>query len=492
MPSHNQHEHSVPVTTEIPMSPKNRRLAEFTIKQFQNGVMERARSTLSSLGDVWKTKHENQHANINTKSTTINKSTALDFLSIWTRHKKTASSLNGKLNRGSKSFDNENFDKCMNFIDRHYNSDDDDADCFYGNVAINGVENGRIYSNSKCFRNGTETTSAVKHLNGVNREKSNVTKTNGTTTATAITNQQQQQNGQQYFNEKIIGDRPHKNTSTKNSNLGHTEHFDKNHNHIKQNGKSPKLKNKYIGRFSRNKSFDNDDVRPNDDDDVDDTDILNEWDLRKHSKKFNLYGRSFDETVHYLDGIACDRNNNTNNGYYRKTIINTSTDDDDSWSSGRKSNKSRYSDDNDNIQSIVKARLKFKKLTSSDDIVLNKSVKSLKPSKLFRHSSVEPQNTYVPDKSEQPNIVPIIVKKSKTDDATATKDKPDLPKKPRKKLSFREPIICGKNYCSETLPRAKRFLEEYERRKSMVRENNGLVDVDLEVYKSLWGILGSL
>lgn len=468
MPSHNQLENSASISADMPMSPKSRRLAEFTLKQFQNGVLERARSTLSSLGDVWKTKHENNHQNHHhtngDKSSSINRATALDFLSIWSRHKK--STFNDKLNRSSKSFDNEHFDKCINFTDRNSKIDvnndcnSDDAD---------DVVNGITYSNSKCFHG----TSAVKYLNGVNKEKSTLNKTNGN------------RNGKSHFNDSFNGDR-HKNkiSSTKKHmneyrNLG--QHmdllFDKNHN-IKQNSKSTKLKNKFISRFSRIKSFEIDDVRHDDDE-------IYEWNL-KSSAKLNTYGRSFDETVDYLDHseYATDRND----PYYHKAS-NVSTDDDDSWSSDRKSNKSesKIQNDNENIQSIVKAKLKFKKVTSTDDININKSTKFLKPAKLFRHSSVEPQYTYLSDEQDQ-NIIPIIVKKPKISlEDTDTTVKSDLPKKPRKKLSFREPIVCGRNYVnfrSDTLPRAKRFLEEYERRKLFVKENNELIDLDLEVHRN--------
>lgn len=57
---HQQHQQfqreSSPIAQDLPMSPTSRRRAEFTIKNLQNGVMGRARSTLNSLGDVWKPK----------------------------------------------------------------------------------------------------------------------------------------------------------------------------------------------------------------------------------------------------------------------------------------------------------------------------------------------------------------------------------------------------------------------------------------------------
>lgn len=72
-----------------PMSPDSRRRAEFTIKQLQSGVLGKARSTLSTLGDVWRPKSGLNKTSQSTKSTS-NKT--LEFLSLWsTRHKKSAS-----------------------------------------------------------------------------------------------------------------------------------------------------------------------------------------------------------------------------------------------------------------------------------------------------------------------------------------------------------------------------------------------------------------
>ncbi|GAB0099672.1 hypothetical protein DMENIID0001_155590 [Sergentomyia squamirostris] len=54
--SHQRREDS-PVAGDIPMSPTSRRRAEFTLRQLQNDVMFRARSTLSTLGDVTRWRH---------------------------------------------------------------------------------------------------------------------------------------------------------------------------------------------------------------------------------------------------------------------------------------------------------------------------------------------------------------------------------------------------------------------------------------------------
>lgn len=50
---------SSPIAHDVPMStlsPNSKRRAEFTIKHLQSGVMGRARSTLNTLGDVWRPK----------------------------------------------------------------------------------------------------------------------------------------------------------------------------------------------------------------------------------------------------------------------------------------------------------------------------------------------------------------------------------------------------------------------------------------------------
>lgn len=82
-----------------PMSPNSRRRAEFTIKQLQSGMMGRARSKLSTLGDVWRPRSmvmgsvkPSADSALPPKAPSHHKT--LEFLTLWARHKKTASDEN--------------------------------------------------------------------------------------------------------------------------------------------------------------------------------------------------------------------------------------------------------------------------------------------------------------------------------------------------------------------------------------------------------------
>ncbi|XP_059613531.1 uncharacterized protein LOC132259785 isoform X3 [Phlebotomus argentipes] len=82
MVGHQRREDS-PVARDISMSPSSRRRADFTLRQLQNDVMFRARSTLSSLGDVMKRPSSSKN---HAKPPHKHRST-LDFF-MCTRHKK--------------------------------------------------------------------------------------------------------------------------------------------------------------------------------------------------------------------------------------------------------------------------------------------------------------------------------------------------------------------------------------------------------------------
>lgn len=82
-----------------PMSPNTRRRAEFTIKQLQSGMMGRARSTLSTLGDVWRPRSA-ALASRKPSPTDVSlppkgpSNRTLEFLTLWARHKKSTSDEN--------------------------------------------------------------------------------------------------------------------------------------------------------------------------------------------------------------------------------------------------------------------------------------------------------------------------------------------------------------------------------------------------------------
>lgn len=87
---------SSPIAQDLPMSPNARRRAEFTIKQLQNGVIGRARSTLNSLGDVWRPKSVSSSP-LKHQPTPAGANRTLDFLLAWSRQKKMANSTKMKM-----------------------------------------------------------------------------------------------------------------------------------------------------------------------------------------------------------------------------------------------------------------------------------------------------------------------------------------------------------------------------------------------------------
>lgn len=109
---------------------------------------------------------------------------------------------------------------------------------------------------------------------------------------------------------------------------------------------------------------------------------------------------------------------------------------------------------NDNHASVVKARLKFKKIKTCDDLYANANA-SKKPIKLLkRQTSVLPIIT-VDDCDSQPSANAVGVAKKPNANEQQSDGRPPLPSpspqpspvstndtiKPRKKLSFREPVI---------------------------------------------------
>lgn len=124
-------------------------------------------------------------------------------------------------------------------------------------------------------------------------------------------------------------------------------------------------------------------------------------------------------------------------------------------------------------ETVVKARLKFQKFKANDDIVLNKTTEMIRPGILYRQNSAAPMlTTETIDLERKPPKQP-----SKN---SLTADEP----KPRKKLSFREPVVSSQdydNFKSKTLPKAEYLLKQYSRRESITRKESELDDLKLEV-----------
>lgn len=125
-------------------------------------------------------------------------------------------------------------------------------------------------------------------------------------------------------------------------------------------------------------------------------------------------------------------------------------------------------------ETVVKARLKFQKFKANDDIVLNKTTEMIRPGILYRQNSAAPMLTSETiDLERKPPI-------QQTKKTCLTTDEP----KPRKKLSFREPVVSSQdygNFKSKTLPKAEYLLKQYSRRESIVRKESELDDLKLEV-----------
>lgn len=90
---------SSPIAQDVPMStlsPNSKRRAEFTIKHLQFGVMGRARSTLNTLGDVWRPKvitGASKTGTELTKTSTAPSTTGKKWAAVWaSRSKKPTTS----------------------------------------------------------------------------------------------------------------------------------------------------------------------------------------------------------------------------------------------------------------------------------------------------------------------------------------------------------------------------------------------------------------
>lgn len=349
-------------TMRSSLSPKSRRRAEFTIKQLQNGVVGRARSTITSLTDIWKSK-------VDAKANKITSPTAtrrtLDILNVWSRQRRSASST-----RTSSDFD------CKNDVFAHRN----------GRNSRDEIG----YSNANCLN---------------------------------------EMNGMKKFNEKH-------------------QFMNENTNKLP----SPqRIKNKYLSRFSRNKSFEIDDLlderksRTKSNEMVEcqlsDGDLNNLYETKRKNSHKLLYISQSDENIDFVQPK------------YRENgkMINLRA--------------------TGNTQTIVKARLKFQKVKANDDIVLNRTTELVKPKLLTRQHSAVPLLRVSSFDDKHIGRVPSIFKSSMHVDGTEEKQKP------RKKLSFREPIATDAK-----IEKYKTKLQNVAEQKPTVEVNfDELNEIELEV-----------
>lgn len=315
----------------VNLSPKSRRRAEFTIKQLQSGVVGRARSTITSITDIWKSK-------VDTKGNKITSPAAarrtLDIMNVWSRQRRSASATRAPAAPESKN----------------------DASSF---------------RNSRSGRDEFSYTN-VNCLDGDNGPKKLTEKHHSTAEV-----------------------HPRENASQLPSHQS--------------------MKNKYLSRFSRNKSFEIDDL----------------WFDRKSRTKPS-------EPAEWClsEGELNNLNVSKKKSAHKSLLISQSDEDVELVRPiCRENGKVINLRATGNKQSIVKARLKFQKVKASDDIVLNRTTEPLRPRKLTRQHSEVPLLRVSSFDDEQIERAPTIFKSSSNVDGGA--------QKPRKKLSFREPIICG-------------------------------------------------
>lgn len=248
-------------------------------------------------------------------------------------------------------------------------------------------------------------------------------------------------------NNKVLMENNHRNyrgTSYTNLNCAPDSHMSNGHTSngsTKENSAEQKAKKKDQKRFSRTKSYEFED------------EIVHS-DLR----------RSFEENLNDL--------NELNRRKRRQKITFRSSSDDNqngSFENGKVGNLKSMGKQ----ETVVKARLKFQKFKANDDIILNKTTEMIRPGILYRQNSAAPMLTIETiDLQRKPPI--------QTTKNCLTADEP----KPRKKLSFREPVVSSQdyeNFKSKTLPKAEYLLKQYSRRQSIVRKESELDDLKLEV-----------
>lgn len=425
----NQREDS-PVVDDIPMSPNTRRRSEFTMKQLQNGVLGRARSTLNSLGDVWKPKTNNSKnsSDINQRSSSSpSNQRALDFFMAWSRQKKSRNST----------------DKCAIDALNLMHSDSEHS-------LSSNDKNHRCLSYANFF-----SAASGKQVFGSNRNKpklpiSPASRANANAKHRTMTIMENIS-----CNEE--SDERNRNTRT---------------NKLPSSAKHSSGKNKSMAAMTQHKSLDIDDLLARDNDDE-------MYANHGHSMTMNnAIRRSFDDNINYLNCDVHDADDddgvdeNCIHEYEEKprrrrtwniSLNESILDGDGFYGSPRKNGSaiaksSALTKDNDAVEqhackeSVIKARLKLKKISVNDDILLNQT-----PTKtrgiLFRHYSLEPNSAK--ERCNSPGI-------NSSHDSDSSENRRETT---RKKITFREPIVLGKHdgIHSDALERAKRFLEQYDR-----------------------------
>lgn len=444
-----------PTIDDIPMSPNTRRRTEFTMKQLQNGVITRARSTLHSLGDVWKPKTNgkpNESATPKPHTSPLNQRT-LDFFMAWSRHKKSPDSTKSDFDALDLMQSNSNNRK----------------------QTVTGKNNNRFVNYSNFF-NGVSAKQMFGNrakpnipISPVNRAKINNSKNKLVSSAAGVGD-----------GDAIVMENNHSpfdNSHSKKTNKLSTAPPKQRINSSGGSVRGEKSINR-LALMAKNKSFEIDDLLARDGE---------MYAKRGHSLTMNnTIRRSFDENINYLncDGHDGDNDDDDECDVYDGDVYdNGKCIDADAYGTGEYASKKQrrrtwnislnetllegddyYGSQIKNTdaemrknvpkESVIKARLRLQKISVNDDIVLNKTA-AKRPGILFRHNSVDPKAS---ERCSSPSIC-----------SNNDSDSSDI-KKERKKITFREPIISEKcEIRSDALERAKRFLDQYEKNGSGIR-----------------------
>lgn len=374
----------------------------------QLGVMNRARTTISTFGDVWKQKSTKTHSS-SPSPTSTNKT--MDFFTLWVRHKKLAQ------NKTKLELTDENAE---------------------GKSAKDKSKYNLQGSNSPSTN---ATTSSIPIKNAVNREKEKNVLVD---------------NSNKHLNKKKV-------TDTTTTLSAHTPKISNTHTHNMRNSKERRKRH----CLSRNTSLDLDLLAP-------------ENSTNFVSSRTSL-GRSYDDiNVDYGHQVIVNQRRNTFGESERKWNGSKTNDKRsmgqcrDDLMIGRKINdQENYVLENEEIneeedscgKGVIKARLRLAKLSTE-----NESHATSKPGILHRYNSMDSSTTACRNQPQK-------VLKSNAVHLDALKENQLSVARPRKKLSFKEPVECSKflDLKSDTLPRATKFLEQYEEQRS------GSLDFELEV-----------
>lgn len=405
------HREDSPVADDIPMSPKTRRRTEFiTMKQLQNGVLGRARSKLSSFGDVWKPKLSNSKSidtdtNHRPTSLPLNQRT-LDFFMSWSRQKKP-----------SNVADKSQID-ALNLMQ---------SDC-----QPNHKERHLSYSN---FFNA-----AGKQVFGSNNRAKPKLPISPTSRAKIDGKQKTTPSHHNNNSRGMLGKMaPHKSLDIDDL-LERDSDYDA--MYVNQGRRPTETVNHAICR-----SFDDNMNYLNEDEEDENGYGQNENHYYaydgKPQRRRRTWNISLNESMLEGDGFYGASKKSTPSALKppSRPMANANGEDSREEHAGK--------------ESVIRARLKLQKISVNDDLVLNKTGDKMRGI-LFRHNSMEPNSAR--DRCQSPSI-------TSSHDSDSSETRREVT---RKKITFREPIVLGKydEIRSDAMDRAKRFLDKYEMRRS--------------------------